>query len=74
MILHGKEMVIIGGGKFLDDVISTMICLATSFCYVHGIAHVWYDPHQAGDGHIIGPGFENNGWMLACTNRLTGDD
>jgi hypothetical protein len=44
------------GGKLLDDVVDSMICLATAVGYAHGLAHVWQDPAQPGDGHIIGPG------------------
>jgi hypothetical protein len=53
------------GRKLLNDVIDTMICLATSFSYVHGIAHVWYDPHQTDAGHIIGLEFGNGGLIPA---------
>lgn len=54
------------GGKLLDDVVDTMICLATSLSYVYDQAHVWQDPEQPDDGHIIGPGFSNNGvWAPA---------
>ena len=48
------------GGKLLDDVVDTMICLATSISFVKGSAHVWFDPAKADDGHIIGPGFRAN--------------
>jgi hypothetical protein len=44
------------GGKLLDDVVDSMICLATSVSYVHGESHVWLDPDCTDDGHIIGPG------------------
>lgn len=44
------------GGKPLDDVVDSMICLATSMSYVHGQFHVWQDPGQPIDGYIIGPG------------------
>jgi hypothetical protein len=44
------------GGKLLDDVVDSMICLATALSYAHGRAHVWQDPDRADDGHIIGPG------------------
>jgi hypothetical protein len=44
------------GGKLLDDVVDTMICLASSISYVNQCAHVWRDPAATEDGHIIGPG------------------
>lgn len=44
------------GGKLLDDVVDSMICLATSLSYTHGRHHVWQDPDHLEDGHIIGPG------------------
>jgi hypothetical protein len=44
------------GGKLLDDVVDSMICLATSLSYAHGRHHVWQDPTRPDDGHIIGPG------------------
>ena len=44
------------GGKLLDDVVDSAICLATALSYANGIAHVWYDPENPDDGHIIGPG------------------
>jgi hypothetical protein len=53
------------GGKLLDDVVDTMICLATSLSYAYGQAHVWQDPEKPEDGHIIGPGFSNNGVFSA---------
>lgn len=54
------------GGKLLDDVVDTMICLATALSYSHGCAHVWFDSNEIGDGHIIGPGFLDDGrWAAA---------
>lgn len=54
------------GGKLFDDVVDTMICLATSLSYAYGQAHVWQDPERLDDGHIIGPGFSNEGgWTPA---------
>jgi hypothetical protein len=44
------------GGKLLDDVVDSMICLGTAMSYAHGRFHVWLDPGQPADGHIIGPG------------------
>jgi hypothetical protein len=44
------------GGKLLDDVVDSMICLATSLSYAQGQHHVWQDPAYPEDGHIIGPG------------------
>ena len=54
------------GGKLLDDVVDTMICLATSLSYLRRQAHVWFDLDHANDGHIIGPGFQGDGrWITA---------
>lgn len=54
------------GGKLLDDVVDTMICLSTSLGYVRQCAHAWFDPEHPDDGHIIGPGFqEGNHWVAA---------
>lgn len=44
------------GGKLLDDVVDSLICLATALSYHAGLVHVWQDPAQPEDGHIIGPG------------------
>jgi hypothetical protein len=44
------------GGKMLDDVVDSMICLATAISYATNNAHVWYDPKHLDDGHIMGPG------------------
>jgi hypothetical protein len=44
------------GGKMLDDVVDSMICLATAISYAKNSAHVWQDAKQTDDGHIIGPG------------------
>jgi len=44
------------GGKLLDDVIDSMISLGTALAYSSGKAHVWQDPLDPDDGHIIGPG------------------
>lgn len=44
------------GGKFLDDVVDSAICLATALSYANGKAHVWHDSKNSDDGHIIGPG------------------
>jgi len=44
------------GGKMLDDVVDTLICLATAISYTAGSAHVWQDLNFPEDGHIIGPG------------------
>lgn len=52
-------------GKLLDDVVDTMICLATSLSYAHGCAHVWRDPQHPSDGHIIGPGFSSDGFSAS---------
>lgn len=58
------------GGKLLDDVVDTMICLATSLSYAYDQAHVWQDPEEPDDGHIIGPGFSNNGvWTPASISN-----
>jgi hypothetical protein len=47
------------GGKLLDDVVDSMICLATALSYVNGCSHVWQHPDHLEDGHIIGPGTVN---------------
>lgn len=44
------------GGKLLDDVVDTAICLATAVSYAYGEFHVWQDENFPEDGHIIGPG------------------
>jgi hypothetical protein len=44
------------GGKMLDDVVDSLICLATAISYATNNAHVWCDPKDSNDGHIIGPG------------------
>jgi hypothetical protein len=44
------------GGKLLDDVVDSMISLATALSYANGKAHIWQDPDNPDDGHIIGPG------------------
>ena len=44
------------GGKMLDDVVDSLICLATAISYASGNAHVWQDANNLEDGHIIGPG------------------
>ena len=43
------------GGKMLDDVVDSLICLATAIGYASGNAHVWQDLNHLEDGHIIGP-------------------
>jgi hypothetical protein len=54
------------GGKLLDDVVDTMICLATSLSYAKRNAHVWHDSTHPDDGHIVGPGCQNDGrWEAA---------
>ena len=44
------------GGKLLDDVVDSGLCLATALSYSHGCAHLWQDPDHPDDGHIAGPG------------------
>lgn len=44
------------GGKMLDDVVDSMICLATALSYAGNKAHLWLDKNNPSDGHIIGPG------------------
>lgn len=44
------------GGKMLDDVVDSMLCLATAISYATTNAHVWHDANHPTDGHIIGPG------------------
>jgi len=48
------------GGKMLDDVVDSMLCLATAISYAVGNAHVWQDRDDVDDGHIIGPGVMHN--------------
>lgn len=48
------------GGKLLDDVVDSMICLATALSYTRGDAHVWQAQNEPSDGHIIGPGMPEN--------------
>lgn len=56
------------GGKLLDDVVDTMICLVTSLSYTQRCAHVWFDPDHSDDGHIIGPGYQNDSrWVAAVS-------
>jgi len=43
------------GGKLLDDVVDTMICLATALSYKNNQFHVWYDENHPDDGHIVTP-------------------
>lgn len=63
------------GGKLFDDVVDTMICLATSLSYAYHTAHAWQDTQQPNDGHIIGPGFSNDRiWISACTDQIGGLD
>src|SRR5260370_10662581 len=44
------------GGKLLDDIVDSMICLATALSYLHTPHHVWQDSNRPDDGHIIRPG------------------
>ena len=44
------------GGKLLDDVVDSSLCLATAVAYACNAAHLWMDPEHPDDGHIIGPG------------------
>lgn len=55
------------GGKLLDDCIDTTIALATALSYANRSAHVWQDPNDEEDGHIIGPGYpeEDEYWHPA---------
>ena len=43
-------------GKFFDDLIDTLFCLATAISYAKGHAHVFMDLDAPRDGHMIGPG------------------
>lgn len=56
------------GGKLLDDVVDSTLCLATAICYALGRAHVWQDPENPEDGHIIGPGLMQE--LLTWSTRL----
>ncbi len=42
-------------GKKLDDVVDSVLSLATSIAFALGTAHVWMDADHE-DGHILGPG------------------
>ena len=44
------------GGKLLDDVIDSLLCLAAAVGYAKGESHVYMNPLNPDDGHIIGPG------------------
>jgi predicted RNase H-like nuclease len=44
------------GGKLLDDVIDSLLCLAVSVGYAKGESHVFFSEQNFNDGHIIGPG------------------
>ena len=44
------------GGKMLDDVVDTMLCLAVAIACYNGTAHLWFDEEVPDDRHIIGPG------------------
>lgn len=52
------------GGKLLDDVVDTMLCLCTALAFARGSAHLWQDPESLEDGHIMGPG----PWQGEATN------
>ena len=56
------------GGKLLDDVVDSTLCLATAICYALGRAHAWQDPENPEDGHIIGPGLMQE--LLTGRTRL----
>ncbi len=57
------------GGKWLDDVVDSTLCLATAICCALNRAHVWQDPDNQDDGHIIGPGVMQE--LLTGRTRLT---
>ena len=44
------------GGKLLDDVIDSLLCLAAAVAYAKGESHVYVSGLNLDDGHIIGPG------------------
>jgi hypothetical protein len=44
------------GGKLLDDMIDSALCMATALSYANGTVHIWVDPQHLDDGHIMGPG------------------
>jgi len=56
---HWQNEGLYRGGKLLDDVVDTMLCLGTAISFCSGGAHVWHDPEQPEDGHIIGPGLSD---------------
>jgi superfamily I DNA/RNA helicase len=43
------------GGKLLDDVVDSMLCLCSAVAFAHGKAHAWTSPGLS-DGFIVGPG------------------
>lgn len=44
------------GGKLLDDVIDSLLCLAVAVGYAKGESHAFFSEQNLNDGHIIGPG------------------
>jgi hypothetical protein len=56
------------GGKLLDDVVDSAICLATALSYANSKTHVWHDSENSNDGHIIGPGLMQE--LLTGKTRL----
>jgi hypothetical protein len=71
-MIHDREWQAADGlyrsGKLLDDVVDTMICLVTSLSYTPQCAHVWFDPDHSDDGHIIGPGYQDDSrWVAAVS-------
>ena len=71
-MIHDREWQAADGlyrsGKLLDDVVDTMICLVTSLSYTQQCAHVWFDPDHSDDGHIIGPGYQDDSrWVAAVS-------
>lgn len=44
------------GGKMLDDVVDTLLCLLVARAHAAGHSHLWHDPEAPDDGHICGAG------------------
>lgn len=44
------------GGKPLDDVVDTLLCLLVARAHAAGASHVWHDPEDPEDGHICTAG------------------
>lgn len=54
------------GGKMLDDVVDTLLCLLVARAHAAGQSHLWHDHEVPDDGHICGAGTLERleGWAL----------